>query len=97
MFGRSPAQLALIALAIMLAAFFISFFMGLGFSVSVLVLIATVGFITVVAVMILGAQHTEPTMSASDSHAVAVWNERAKRRQEQAAAEENSTETASGE
>jgi hypothetical protein len=93
MLGRSPLQLGLIALAIMLATFFISFFLGWGFSVAVLLLIAAAGFLTIVAVMILGSQHGESPMSASDSHAVSVWNERvAKRRQAAAPAEDTSTE-----
>ena len=97
MLGRSPLQLGLIAVAIMLATFFISFFLGLGFSRAILLLIAAAGFLTIVLVMILGSQHGESPVSASDSHAVSVWNERAKRRQAQAASEENSAETASHE
>jgi hypothetical protein len=93
MMNRSPLQLALIALGIMLAAFFITYWLGFGFSVGVMMLIAAAGFLTIVAIMVIGAEHGETPQEAKDSKAVEIWQQRAARRTQATSIEQNAGES----
>ena len=92
MLQRSPLQLSLMAIAIMLAAFFITYFLGFGFSVGVMMLIAAAGFLTIVAIMVIGAEHGESPQEAKDSKAVEIWQQRVARRSQATSAEQNAGE-----
>ena len=74
--AENAPRLAIGSLILMIAALIITIWMGYGFSVGVMMLIATAGFLTIVFVMIIGSTHGESPVAASDSEAVARWNER---------------------
>ena len=93
MMNRSPLQLALIAIGIMMAAFFITYWLGFGFSVAVMMLIAAAGFLTIVAIMVIGADHGEKLSEAKDSKAVEIWNSRVARRTQATSTEQNAGES----
>jgi uncharacterized membrane protein len=93
MMNRSPLQLALIAIGIMMATFFITYWLGFGFSVAVMMLIAAAGFLTIVVVMMLGAAHGEGPQEAKDSKAVEIWNARVARRTQASSTEQNASES----
>ena len=93
MMNRSPLQLALIALGIMMAAFFITYWLGFGFSVAVMMLIAAAGFLTIVAIMVIGAEHGESPQEAKDSKAVEIWNARVARRTQATSTQQNAGES----
>jgi hypothetical protein len=93
MLNRSPLQLALIAIGIMLGAFFITYWLGFGFSVAVMMLIAAAGCLTIVAITMIGAKHSEGTMTAKDSKAVEIWNARVARRTQATSTEQNAGES----
>jgi hypothetical protein len=90
---NSPLRTALIALGIMLAAFFITYFLGFGFSVAVMALIAAAGCLTIAAVMLIGAEHGESPSAAKDSQAVEIWNARVARRNQATNTEQNTGES----
>ncbi|MDQ7026119.1 MAG: hypothetical protein Q9P01_17540 [Anaerolineae bacterium] len=93
MMNRSPKQLALIGLAIMLATFFIIYFMGYGFPVAVMMLIASSSALIILTVMVIGSTHGDSPVAASDSEAVAIWNERLSSKQAKARSDEADTES----
>ncbi len=85
----------LAALAFLIGVPVIGAMMGLEFAVIIVLMIAVIGFFTIVFVMIVGSEHDHYPVEAKDSAAVTAWSERAAARQSQQA--EATVEEASGE
>ena len=70
---------------------------GLEFAVIIMLMIAVIGFFTIVFVMIIGSEHDHYPVEAKDSAAVAIWSQRAAATQQQAGETVENIEDASGE
>lgn len=82
MSGFSRRYLALGALLVLVIVTVVMVVFNAAFSVIVLGNIATIAFMTVVAVMVIGSEHGHGPITASESSAVAIWTARAARREE---------------
>src|SRR5262245_61995276 len=82
MLGLSRRYLVLGAIGVLVIVTVVMELADAAFSVVVLGNIAAIAFMTVVAVMVIGAEHGEGPVTASESSAVAVWTARAARREQ---------------
>ena len=74
---KSRLQMATIGVIIgLIAVPVIGSMQGLEFAAIIVLMIAVIGFFTLVFVMIIGSEHDHYPVEAKDSAAVAAWNER---------------------
>lgn len=74
---KSRLQMAAIGLIIgLIAVPVIGTMQGVNFAAIIVLMIAVIGFVTLVFVMIIGSEHDHYPVEAKDSAAVAAWTER---------------------